>query len=154
MERGEEILNRMIALQRLGPIPFVLHASGRAIQLSDSRVVAVRSQVIRPTRNGDEYLSCTHWKDEHAADRRERTRCNESLSETHLYKVIGSSKDLGIAQLLSGMMLGPSTEFARLKLTARLPPPSNEMIAMYGHVTNSMQNSSLIHLHIVIDQVE
>ena len=67
------------------------------------------------------------------------------------YKVVGSTRDLGIVRMLPELMLGPSTEFARLKITGSLPG-SKEGILLYGHVTSSMQRSSLVQLHIEVDE--
>lgn len=67
------------------------------------------------------------------------------------YMMVGSTHDLDVVRLLPDLMLGPSTEFALLKITGTLPQ-SGEQFTLYGHLTSSMQNSSKVQLHIRIDE--
>ena len=129
MGRTEEVLDAMIKYQQKGSIRFVLQADTREITLSDCRIYRFSASV-RSTDRGD-----------------------ARLSGAPAYKIVGSSHDLSIVSLLPRVMLGPSTEFAKLKITAEFPPDSVGRTIMYGHLTNSMQNLSLIQLHIVVDEV-
>ena len=129
MGRTEEVLDAMIKYQQEGSIRFVLQADTREITLSDCRIYRFSASV-RSTDRGD-----------------------ARLSGAPAYKIVGSSHDLSIVSLLPRVMLGPSTEFAKLKITVEFPPDSVGRTIMYGHLTNSMQNLSLIQLHIVVDEV-
>lgn len=129
MSTPESLLNAMIRRQQDGAINAVLHAGGMAIPLFDSRISRIRTPVNRPTSRGGAYFS-----------------------GTHLYRIVGSSRDQRILPLLSGMMLGPNAEFARLKISTDFPPDSQRKAVLYGHLTNSMQSQSRIELHIVIDE--
>jgi hypothetical protein len=79
----------------------------------------------------------------------------EYFSNTMVYYLIGSTNDTTIIPLLSNVMLGPNTEFTKLNINTNISFDSkkNSTISILGHLTNTMQTSSKVQLHIMIDDI-
>ncbi|RNJ78499.1 MAG: hypothetical protein EB829_04535 [Nitrosopumilus sp. H8] len=66
------------------------------------------------------------------------------------YKMRATIHDAGVVPLLTGRMLGPSTEFAQIEVTART---KNGDYTIYGILTDSVQRPGSVELGITITRI-
>ena len=83
------------------------------------------------------------------------TRGGVYFSDKFAYKLKGSISDLSIIPFLTKTMLGPSTEFGEIKITASINQ-INEIIDIFifANLTNSVQTPSKIELNMIIVKLE
>lgn len=124
---NEEILDKLVASAQ--KTKFIVHFPGKSVSLSDCLIQKTETPVNRPTRRGGVYFS-----------------------DKYVYKLVGTTDDIEIVPLLSKVMLGPQNEFVTLKIDSDFQVNSKK-ICLYGHITNTVQTSSKIVLHVVIDKI-
>lgn len=107
---------------------YTLFLEARTIPLSEVQITKITAPVKKPTMRGGVYFS-----------------------NTDILKMTATTNDLTILSSLSGKMLGPNTEFGELEIHAK---QSKKTIKMITNLTNMMQNSKKIVLHLTIVESE
>lgn len=86
------------------------------------------------------------------------TRGGVYFSDKFAYKMRGKIRDLAIVPLLTKHMLGPNTEFKKLKITTDITslPPSQMPITLEisTNLINSVQTSDFIELYMIIVNIQ
>ena len=74
-----------------------------------------------------------------------------NITGTPTHKMKGVVRDISVIPLLTGAMLGPNTDFAELKVVARLPDGT---IDVFVHLTGSVQLPDSVELCMTIVRLE
>jgi len=78
------------------------------------------------------------------------TRGGVYFSDKFAFKISGIIKDLSVIPFLTKTMLGPNTEFGKIKITTHIDSEPNKKISIQANLTNSVQNKSGIQLNMII----
>ena len=106
---------------------YTLHLNEKKYPLIDVSIVNSPTPVNSPTSRGGVYFS-----------------------EKFAYKIKGTILDPSVVSLLTKTMLGPNTEFSRIKITTQINMGSIREVLIYAHLTNSVQSKSKIQLNMII----
>ena len=83
------------------------------------------------------------------------TRGGVYFSDKFAYKMKGTLHDLSIVSSLTKKMLGPNTEFGRLKITSSIETDGKKMpIQIFTNLTNSVQSPNSIELSMIIIELD
>ena len=83
------------------------------------------------------------------------TRGGVYFSDKFAYKMKGTLNDLSVVSSLTKKMLGPNTEFGKLKITTSVEIDGEKTpVQMYANLTNSVQTPNSIELHLIIVQLD
>jgi len=83
------------------------------------------------------------------------TRGGVYFSDKFAYKMRGTINDLSIVPLLTKNMLGPNTEFGKLKITAQIEYDEKPLhLELLTNLTNSVQTPNSIELSMIIIKLE
>lgn len=121
MNNMKEILDEMINYQnKQGMIQCVLEISKKNIPLLDVKISSLSD-------------------------------VNDTVPKNNVtYNLKGSTSDHTILSFLSSVMLGPKTEFAKLKINTNFLYNSANKTILYGNLTSCMQSKSVIRLHMTL----
>ena len=79
------------------------------------------------------------------------TRGGVYFSDKFAYKINGQVNDLSIVPLLTRMMLGPNTEFGKLKIHTKIKSDKEFLnVEISTNLVNSIQTSNSINLCMII----
>jgi|SRR6267143_5332045 len=127
MEIDEEILSKLIATH---DIKYNLFFDDRKYSLENVNIVKSSTTVRRPTTRGGVYFS-----------------------DTTAYKVKATTNDMSIIPWISKVMLGPNTDFKPLVIRTNLNIDEKTYgITLVTHLTNTMNSSTKLELHLIIDK--
>ena len=83
------------------------------------------------------------------------TRGGVYFSDKFAYKMKGTLNDLSVVSLLTKKMLGPNTEFGRLKITSSIDRYGEKLpIQIFTNLTNSVQTPNSIELSMIIVELD
>jgi hypothetical protein len=83
------------------------------------------------------------------------TRGGVYFSDKFAYKMKGTIDDLSIVPLLTKNMLGPNTEFGKLKITTQIKYDEKHLyLELLTNLTNSVQTPNSIELSMIIIKLE
>jgi hypothetical protein len=83
------------------------------------------------------------------------TRGGVYFSDKFAYKMKCTINDLSIVPLLTKNMLGPNTEFGKLKITTQIECDGKSLhLELLTNLTNSVQNPNSIELSMIIINLE
>jgi len=124
----ENLLLKIIEIQKSLKLDFIIHFENVKYPLDDVTIIKSATPVSKPTLRGGVYFS-----------------------DTFNFKIKATVKDFSIISLLSKSMLGPNTEFQELKITTSVPLESSQKnVTFFAYLTNSMQSSSYIELNMLV----
>ncbi len=109
-------------------LKYTLHLNERFFHLSHVSIIHSPIPVNKPTTRGGVYFS-----------------------DKFAYKMKCEIKDLSVIPLLTNNMLGPSTEFGKLKITTEIESDGKKIhVEMFTNLTNSVQTPDSIELSMII----
>lgn len=114
-------------LTNLQPQSYILHLNGKEYSLEDVSILNSPTPVSSPTTRGGVYFS-----------------------DKFAYKIKGTIHDLSIVPFLTKTMLGPNTEFGKIKITTQINSESNKNVLIQANLTNSVQSKSSITLNMIV----
>lgn len=83
------------------------------------------------------------------------TRGGVYFSEKFAYKIKGVIDDLSVIPLLTKKMLGPNTEFGKLKISSQIETNGKLVnIDIFSNLTNSVQTPNSIELSMIIVELK
>ena len=125
------ILDELIEISNNESLEFQLILNGKSYPLHSTKIIKSNTPVTRPTTRGGVYFS-----------------------DTFAYKLVASLEEPSIIPLLSKTMLGPNTEFEEIKITTKANiGDKNSDVSIFTNLTNSMQSSSRVELHLLIVKI-
>ena len=128
----EKVLESLSQLQEEQILDCSVFLENKTFPLNDLKIIKAPTPVNRPTYRGGVYFS-----------------------KNYLYKVKGTISDTSIIPLLSKMMLGPNTDFRDILVTINTKFDNKPIVVtLYTNLTNSVQFSSRIELHLTIIGLE
>jgi len=128
----ENIILKIIEIQKSTKLDFILRLASNTFLLENVVISKSLTPVNRPTNRGGVYFS-----------------------DTFVFKIKTTVSDLSLAPLLSQSMLGPNPDFQDLEITTKAKIDNLlKNVKLFAHLTNSMQNSSLIELNMNIIRIE
>lgn len=128
METNEEILLKLISSR---DIKYELFLDNKKYPLLNVNIVKSSIPVRRPTTRGGVYFS-----------------------DTTAYKIKATTNDMSIIPLISKVMLGPNTDFEALEIKTNLKNDGKTHgITLVTHLTNTMNTSTKLELHFIIDKI-
>ncbi len=128
----ENILLKIIEIQKSTKLDFVLCFASDTFLLENVVISKSSTPVNKPTNRGGVYFS-----------------------DTFVFKIRANVSELSLAPLLSQSMLGPNPDFQDLEITTKVKIDNLlKNVKLFAHLTNSMQNSSLIELNMNIIRIE
>ena len=132
MTLDENILLKIIEIQKSTKLDFVLCFASDTFLLENVVISKSSTPVIRPTNRGGVYFS-----------------------DTFVFKIRANVSELSLAPLLSQSMLGPNPDFQDLEITTKAKIDNSlKNVKLFAHLTNSMQSSSLIELNMNIIRIK
>lgn len=132
MSLDENIILRIIEIQKSTKLDFILRLASNTFLLENVVISKSLTPVNRPTNRGGVYFS-----------------------DTFVFKIKTTVSDLSLAPLLSQSMLGPNPDFQDLEITTKAKIDNSlKNVKLFGHLTNSMQSSSLIELNMNIIRIK
>ena len=138
MSLDRDLLEQLIEFNRNGSSKYQLEIKDVKYDMEEIDVVNAQIPINEPTTRGGVYFS-----------------------EKFAYKMSGKIKDLSVVPLLTEHMLGPNTEFGKLKITAQIvssssSPPSQKSTTfeISTNLINSVQTSDSIKLYMIIVNIE
>ena len=127
MEIDEKILSKLI---EANDIKYSLYLDGKEYSLEQVNMAKSSIPVKKPTTRGGVYFS-----------------------DTTAYKIKAITNDLSIIPLISKVMLGPNTDFKPLEIKTNLNiDEKNCNIILTTHLTNTMNSSTKLELHLIVDK--
>jgi len=128
----ENIILKIIEIQKSTKLDFILRLASNTFLLENVVISKSLTPVNRPTNRGGVYFS-----------------------DTFVFKIKTTVSDLSLAPLLSQSMLGPNPDFQDLEITTKAKIDNSlKNVKLFGHLTNSMQSSSLIELNMNIIRIK
>ena len=83
------------------------------------------------------------------------TRGGVYFSDKFAYKMRGIIENLSVIPLLTKKMLGPNTEFAKLKISTQIESDGESInLEIFTNLTNSVQTPDSIELSMIIVKLE
>ena len=132
MPLDENIILKIIEIQKSTKLDFILRLASNTFLLENVVISKSLTPVNRPTNRGGVYFS-----------------------DTFVFKIKTTVSDLSLAPLLSQSMLGPNPDFQDLEITTKAKIDNSlKTVKLFGHLTNSMQSSSLIELNMNIIRIK
>ena len=132
MPLDENLILKIIEIQKSSKLDFILHLASDTFFLENVVISKSLTPVNRPTNRGGVYFS-----------------------DTFVFKIKTTVSDLSLAPLLSQSMLGPNPDFQDLEITTKAKIDNSlKNVKLFGHLTNSMQSSSLIELNMNIIRIK
>ena len=132
MTLDENILLKIIEIQKSTKLDFVLCFASDTFLLENVVISKSSTPVNKPTNRGGVYFS-----------------------DTFVFKIRANVSELSLAPLLSQSMLGPNPDFQDLEITTKAKIDNSlKNVKLFGHLTNSMQSSSLIELNMNIIRIK
>ena len=132
MPLDENLILKLIEIQKSTKLDFILRLASATFFLENVVISKSLTPVNRPTNRGGVYFS-----------------------DTFVFKIKTTVSDLSLAPLLSQSMLGPNPDFQDLEITTKAKINNSlKNVKLFGHLTNSMQSSSLIELNMNIIRIE
>ena len=132
MPLDENIILKIIEIQKSTKLDFILRLASNTFLLENVVISKSLTPVNRPTNRGGVYFS-----------------------DTFVFKIKTTVSDLSLAPLLSQSMLGPNPDFQDLEITTKAKIDNSlKNVKLFAHLTNSMQNSSLIELNMNVIRIE
>ena len=132
MPLDENLILKIIEIQKSTKLDFILHLASDTFFLENVVISKSLTPVNRPTNRGGVYFS-----------------------DTFVFKIKTTVSDLSLAPLLSQSMLGPNPDFQDLEITTKAKIDNSlKNVKLFGHLTNSMQSSSLIELNMNIIRIK
>jgi hypothetical protein len=129
MEIDEKILSKLIEAD---DIKYSLYLDGKEYYLEQVNVAKSSIPVKRPTTRGGVYFS-----------------------DTTAYKIKATINDLSLIPLISKVMLGPNTDFKPLEIKTNLNiDGKRHNIILVTHLTNTMNSSTKLELHLIVDKTK
>ena len=124
------LLEKLMAENESKKLDFSLHLNNSVYSLTSASIVNSPTPVNEPTTRGGVYFS-----------------------DKFAYKMRGIVNDLSVVPLLTKKMLGPNTNFGKLKIKARhLSDDSTTTI--FTNLTNSVQTPTSVELGMIIVKLE
>jgi len=128
----ENLILKIIEIQKSTKLDFILHLASDTFFLENVVISKSLTPVNHPTNRGGVYFS-----------------------DTFVFKIKTTVSDLSLAPLLSQSMLGPNPDFQDLEITTKVKIDNSlKNVKLFGHLTNSMQSSSLIELNMNIIRIK
>jgi len=128
----ENLILKLIEIQKSSKLDFILRLASDTFLLENVVISKSLTPVNRPTNRGGVYFS-----------------------DTFVFKIKTTVSDLSLAPLLSQSMLGPNPDFQDLEITTKAKIDNSlKNVKLFGHLTNSMQSSSLIELNMNIIRIK
>jgi len=128
----ENILLKIIEIQKSTKLDFVLRFASDTFLLENVVISKSSTPVNRPTNRGGVYFS-----------------------DTFVYKIKATVSELSLAPLLSQSMLGPNPNFQDLEITTKAKIDNSlKNVKLFAHLTNSMQSSSIIELNMNVIRLQ
>lgn len=124
-----EMLEKLMAENESKKLEFSLNLSGLTYPVTSVSMVNSPTPVSEPTTRGGAYFS-----------------------DKFAYKMRGTIQDLSVVPLLTGKMLGPSTDFGELKIVTQLQ--SDSKVEIFTNLTDSIQTPTSIELGMIIVRLE
>ncbi len=132
MSVDTRLLEILIDANKNNSCKYTIHLGKQKYPLEDVSIINSPTPVNSPTTRGGVYFS-----------------------DKFAYKLKGKVGDLSIIPLLSSSMLGPNTEFGKIKITAKMSGiQSQKDFVIYTNLTNSIQRSASIELNMIIINLE
>ncbi len=132
MPLDENLILKIIEIQKSTKLDFVLCFASDTFLLENVVISKSSTPVNRPTNRGGVYFS-----------------------DTFVFKIRATVSDLSLAPLLSQSMLGPNPDFQDLEITTKAKIDNSlKNVKLFAHLTNSMQNSSIIELNMNIIRIQ
>ena len=111
---------------------FTLFVNGKTYPISGTSIINSQVPVNEPTTRGGVYFS-----------------------DKFAYKMKCVVEDLSVVPLLTKKMLGPNTEFGKLKITTQIESDGKSIpIELLTNLTNSDQTPTSIELSMIIVKIE
>ena len=120
----EKLINELLENSKNNDIIFELLLDEKIIKLMNAKILKIKTPVKRATNRGGVYFS-----------------------DITNYKIKVTTDNLTILDRLKNTMLGPNDEFEDLKL-------KTSDYVLICNLTNTMQNSSMIELHMNIRDIK
>jgi len=128
----ENLILKIIEIQKSTKLDFILHLASDTFFLENVVISKSLTPVNHPTNRGGVYFS-----------------------DTFVFKIKTTVSDLSLAPLLSQSMLGPNPDFQDLEISTKAKIDNSlKTVKLFGHLTNSMQSSSLIELNMNIIRIK
>ena len=128
MTVDENFLKSLIDCTESGSLEFVLHLKDNSYPLTQVQVTHSSIPVNEPTTRGGVYFS-----------------------DKFAYKMKGTLNDLSVVPLLTKKMLGPNTEFGKLKISTKIEQEGKPLnLEISTNLTNSIQTPNTIELSMII----
>jgi len=128
----ENILLKIIEIQKSTKLDFILYLSSDTFLLENVVITKSPTPVNKPTSRGGVYFA-----------------------DTFVFKIKATVSDLSLAPLLSQSMLGPNPNFQDLEITTKAKIDNSlKNVKLFAHLTNSMQSSSIIELNMNIIRIQ
>ncbi len=132
MPLDENLILKIIEIQKSTKLDFILHLASDTFFLENVVISKSLTPVNHPTNRGGVYFS-----------------------DTFVFKIKTTVSDLSLVPLLSQSMLGPNPDFQDLEITTKAKIDNSlKTVKLFGHLTNSMQSSSLIELNMNIIRIK
>ncbi len=136
MSFDADLLERLIEHNREDSSNYQIYINDSRYMINDVNIVNSQIPVNKPTTRGGVYFS-----------------------DKFAYKMNGKISDLSVVPLLTEHMLGPNTEFGKLKITVQIPlsPSSSQKsttLEISTNLINSVQTSDFIELYMIIVNIE
>lgn len=138
MSINVDLLERLIEHNREDSSNYQIYINDSRYIIDDVNIVNSQIPVNKPTTRGGVYFS-----------------------DKFAYKMNGKISDLSVVPLLTEHMLGPNTEFGKLKIIVQISSSSSSSssqkpttLEISTNLINSVQTSDFIELHMIIVNIE
>ena len=122
----------MIEFNKKNSPKFLLYLNDLTFVITDTQITNSPIPVNEPTTRGGVYFS-----------------------DKFAYKMNGLIKDLSVVPLLTSKMLGPNTEFGKLRITTQIESDGKPVnLEIFTNLTNSVQTPDSIELSMIIINLE
>ena len=128
----QSLLKFLIVANEKDSPEYVLHLDNISYPIVDVSVTNSPTPVTSPTTRGGVYFS-----------------------DTFAYKIKGIIDDVSIIPALSKTMLGPNTEFGKIKITTQIENDNKKInLSLFANLINSVQSLSKIELNMILVRLE
>jgi len=132
MSINSELLETLIQYNKKNPSKHLLYLNNVTYPITNISIMHSPTPVNEPTTRGGVYFS-----------------------DKFAYKMSGTIEDLSVIPLLTKKMLGPNTEFGKLKITTQIESDGKTIsLEITTNLTNSVQRPNSIELSMVIVNLE
>lgn len=130
MDMDEDLMRKLLGADLSG-LEFEMRLGDESFALDSVDVIKVAAPVTGRTERGGAYFS-----------------------DTEQFKLRARLSDRRITRLIPDMMLGPSAEFADVRILAGSLPGGGPGVCFHTNLTNSMENASRIELYLAVTGTE